>query len=91
MIAEEITKRKRVEDETAGIDPANLLPTQKRTRRKGAHDIRNDLAKKFERCSLSIGTLRSNLVREDSVRNTEELRWRQVSCVWLNRVCLKAY
>lgn len=58
-----ITKRKRDEDETAGIDKNDILQGRKYGRRAlTSCDSRKKLAKSCETCTLEVGTLQSNIV-----------------------------
>lgn len=59
-----ITKRKRDEDGTIGIDEKDILQgRQYGPRALTSRDSRRKLAKSCETCTLEVGTLRSNIVR----------------------------
>ena len=59
-----ITKRKRDEDETAGIAQQDILQGRKYgPRALTSRDSRKKPAKSFETCTLEVGTLHSNIVR----------------------------
>ena len=77
-----ITKRKRVEDGTAGIAPEDILPVNKRgPRAQSSNDYRKKLAKSFEICTLEVGTLRSNVIRSESPQVRQMQMVTQLFCL----------
>ena len=73
------SKGRKIEDETAGISPENLMETTTRGERaRSGKDERRELSKDFERVSYTAGCLQSNMVRENSLINSQEVEWRKV-------------
>ena len=67
-----ITKRKRDEDETAGVAEEDILPVNTRgPRLLTSNDHRKRLAREFETCCLEVGTLRTNVARSGSQREQQ--------------------